>query len=51
MSAVMNTADFTDFKVADISLADWGRREIIIAIVSGHSKKTKDSVTSSNELF
>ena len=31
MSAVMNTADFTDFKVADISLADWGRREIIIA--------------------
>ncbi len=28
MSAV---ADFTDYKVADISLADWGRREIIIA--------------------
>ena len=24
-------ADFTDYKVADISLADWGRREIIIA--------------------
>ena len=28
MSAV---AGFTDYKVADISLADWGRREIIIA--------------------
>ncbi len=28
MSAV---ADFTDYKVADMSLADWGRREIIIA--------------------
>ena len=28
MSAV---TDFTDYKVADISLADWGRREIIIA--------------------
>ncbi|HKM36723.1 MAG TPA: adenosylhomocysteinase [Thiopseudomonas sp.] len=24
-------ADFTDYKVADMSLADWGRREIIIA--------------------
>ena len=23
--------DFTDYKVADISLADWGRREIAIA--------------------
>ncbi|OWL89648.1 adenosylhomocysteinase [Halopseudomonas aestusnigri] len=30
MSAVINNA-FTDYKVADISLADWGRREIIIA--------------------
>ncbi|PRB84214.1 adenosylhomocysteinase [Pseudomonas sp. MYb185] len=30
MSAVMQ-ADFTDYKVADISLADYGRREIIIA--------------------
>ena len=28
MSAI---ADFTDYKVADITLADWGRREIIIA--------------------
>lgn len=28
MSAI---ADFTDYKVADLSLADWGRREIIIA--------------------
>ena len=28
MSAV---AGFTDYKVADMSLADWGRREIIIA--------------------
>ena len=24
-------AEFTDFKVADISLADWGRKEIAIA--------------------
>ena len=31
MSAVNTPADFTDFKVADISLAAWGRREIIIA--------------------
>ncbi|SDR69171.1 adenosylhomocysteinase [Halopseudomonas xinjiangensis] len=31
MSAVMNDKDFNDYKVADISLADWGRREIIIA--------------------
>ncbi|TVP91788.1 MAG: adenosylhomocysteinase [Pseudomonadaceae bacterium] len=31
MSAVMKEKNFTDFKVADISLADWGRREIIIA--------------------
>ena len=23
--------NFNDFKVADISLADWGRKEIIIA--------------------
>ncbi|GGJ05797.1 adenosylhomocysteinase [Halopseudomonas pertucinogena] len=30
MSAVMQ-ADFSDYKVADITLADWGRREIIIA--------------------
>ncbi|WP_185268955.1 adenosylhomocysteinase [Halopseudomonas xiamenensis] len=30
MSAVMQ-ADFTDYKVADINLADYGRREIIIA--------------------
>ncbi|WP_417792027.1 adenosylhomocysteinase [Stutzerimonas xanthomarina] len=31
MSAVMTPAGFNDFKVADISLAAWGRREIIIA--------------------
>ncbi|MEH6669427.1 adenosylhomocysteinase [Halopseudomonas sp.] len=31
MSAVMNEKEFTDYKVADMSLADWGRREIIIA--------------------
>ncbi|MBB3103924.1 adenosylhomocysteinase [Azomonas macrocytogenes] len=31
MSAVMTPAGFTDYKVADISLAEWGRREIIIA--------------------
>src|ERR1044071_9161771 len=30
MSAVLNPI-FTDYKVADISLADWGRREIAIA--------------------
>ncbi|QIB49878.1 adenosylhomocysteinase [Pseudomonas sp. OIL-1] len=31
MSAVMNDKEVNDYKVADISLADWGRREIIIA--------------------
>ncbi|RMM43436.1 hypothetical protein ALQ77_05225 [Pseudomonas corrugata] len=31
MSAVITPADFTDYKVADMSLAAWGRREIIIA--------------------
>ena len=31
MSAVMTPATFTDYKVADISLADWGRKELIIA--------------------
>ena len=31
MSAVDMPAGFSDFKVADISLAGWGRREIIIA--------------------
>ncbi|MFO7705240.1 MAG: adenosylhomocysteinase [Halopseudomonas sp.] len=31
MSAVMKDKSFTDYKVADISLADYGRREIIIA--------------------
>jgi adenosylhomocysteinase len=30
MNAVTNT-DFSDYKVADISLADWGRKEISIA--------------------
>src|SRR5476651_2319756 len=31
MSAVITPADFTDYKVADMSLAAWGRRETIIA--------------------
>ena len=31
MSAVLTPAGFNDFKVADISLAAWGRRETIIA--------------------
>ena len=31
MSAVITPADFNDYKVADISLADWGRKELIIA--------------------
>ena len=30
MSAVANSK-FTDYKVADIKLADWGRKEILIA--------------------
>ena len=36
MSAVMTPAGFTDYKVADISLAAWGRREIIIEFVHLH---------------
>ena len=31
MSAVLKPASFTDYKVADLSLADWGRKEIRIA--------------------
>ena len=31
MSTTTQTAKFTDYKVADISLADWGRKEIDIA--------------------
>ena len=34
MSAVLKPAKprhFTDFKVADLALADWGRKEIAIA--------------------
>ncbi len=31
MNAPATQTDFTDYKVADISLADWGRREITIA--------------------
>ncbi|EED34905.1 adenosylhomocysteinase [Luminiphilus syltensis NOR5-1B] len=31
MNTAVNTANFTDYKVADISLADWGRRELEIA--------------------
>jgi adenosylhomocysteinase len=31
MNAVTDTKRFTDFKVADLALADWGRKEIAIA--------------------
>jgi adenosylhomocysteinase len=31
MSAVPHSESFTDFKVADLALADWGRKEIAIA--------------------
>src|SRR5215469_1724336 len=31
MSAVSQPISFTDYKVADLSLADWGRKEINIA--------------------
>src|SRR5437870_2734425 len=31
MNARVKPADFTDFKVADLGLADWGRKEIKIA--------------------
>ena len=31
MNAVTDKANFTDFKVADLTLADWGRKEIAIA--------------------
>ncbi|MCX7142317.1 MAG: adenosylhomocysteinase, partial [Proteobacteria bacterium] len=31
MSAIPNSKSFTDCKVADLSLADWGRKEIRIA--------------------
>ncbi len=31
MNAVTDTKSFTDFKVADLALADWGRKEIAIA--------------------
>jgi len=31
MSAVLKPSNFTDYKVADIGLADWGRKEIAIA--------------------
>ena len=31
MNAVTDTRNFTDFKVADLALADWGRKEIAIA--------------------
>ncbi len=31
MKAAARSSKFTDFKVADLSLADWGRREIAIA--------------------
>jgi len=31
MNAVTETRNFTDFKVADLDLAAWGRKEIAIA--------------------
>jgi adenosylhomocysteinase len=31
MNAVTDTRNFADFRVADIALADWGRKEIAIA--------------------
>src|ERR671911_1079791 len=31
MSAVANVASSNDFQVADLALADWGRKEILIA--------------------
>jgi adenosylhomocysteinase len=31
MNAATDTRNFTDFKVADLALADWGRKEIAIA--------------------
>src|SRR5262250_3319548 len=31
MNAEADTKNFTDFKVADLALADWGRKEIAIA--------------------
>ena len=31
MNAVTDKAKFADFKVADLKLADWGRKEIAIA--------------------
>ena len=31
MSAVLKPASFTDYKIADMALADWGRKEIRIA--------------------
>ena len=31
MSAVPQSRQFTDYKVADLSLAEWGRKEIAIA--------------------
>ena len=31
LKSVKNSAPFTDYKVADINLAEWGRKEISIA--------------------
>ena len=31
MNAATDTKNFADFKVADLALADWGRKEIAIA--------------------
>ena len=31
MSAVLQAKNFTDYRVADLALAEWGRKEIAIA--------------------
>jgi hypothetical protein len=31
MSAALELKDFTDYKIADLSLADWDRKEMTIA--------------------
>ena len=38
MSAVSQSTSFTDYKVADLSLADWGRKEIAIAETESDGK-------------
>ena len=38
MNAVTNLATQADYKVADISLAEWGRKEISIAEQEKHQR-------------